>query len=280
MSKIQKRITIIAIASLIVVLSLIYPFFLLGEKVALGFERWVPDYEMSDISSLLEKDELSSNDYNALYLQTGLMPTAIDELLKSSHGKEDILKIQKSFFTDYEIDDDNFGPFTHYYEIEGEHPIAPLQNGDIIVSSSTEFSWWTMGHCAMVIDAEKGIVLEVNGYGDTSSRSYLHSIRKRGNFMVLRPNIDKDDVDKIVQYTVDNLLGIKYDATIGVLSRKYNEEIKYSQCAHIFWYAFYKFGYDIDSNGGTIVVPKNIANSQYFDIVQVAGFNPYTLWGD
>ncbi len=280
MGKTKKRVIIISIISLIVILSLVYPFFLIGEKVALGFERWSPDYEMKDISSLLEKGELSNEDYEILYYQTGLSNLAIDQMLLSEDGKEQILKMQTCFFRDYEIDDDNFAIFSHYYEIEGIYPIAPLQNGDIIVSSSTEFSWWTMGHCAMVVDAEKGIVVEVNGYGDTSSYASLNSIRSRGNFMVLRPNIDKKVVDAVVKYTTNNLLGIKYDATIGVLSRKYNDEIKYSQCAHIFWYAFYKFGYDIDSNGGTIVTPQNIANSQYFDVVQVSGFDPCKPWGN
>ena len=280
MSKVTKRIIIISVVSLIVVLSLVYPFFLIGERVALGFERLTPDYEMKDISSLLEKDELTKEYYQLLYYQTGLTNLAIDQMLLSNEGKEQILKIQNCFFKDYEIDDDNFAIFSHYYEIEGVYPIAPLQNGDIIVSSSTEFSWWTMGHCAMVVDAERGLIVEVNGYGDTASRNSLNSIRSRGNFMVLRPNIEGEDVDRIIDYTLNNLLGVKYDATIGVLSRKYNDDIKYSQCAHIFWYAFYKFGYDIDSNGGTVVTPQNVAESQYFDVVQVSGFNPYTLWSD
>ena len=81
-------------------------------------------------------------------------------------------------------------------------------------------------------------------------------------------------------FEANELLGITYDPTVGVLSRKYNEEIGATQCAHIFWYAFYKHGYDIDSNGGAVVTPKDIANSEYFEVVQVSGFNPQTLWGN
>ncbi len=280
MTKLRKRILIIVLASLLLILSLVYPFFLIGERVALGFERYYPTYDKIDISGILAKDTLSAEDYNTLYMQTGLTRLAIDDFLLDSDGVSQILYIQERYFKHYEIDDDNFAIFSHYYELEGEYPLAKLQNGDIIVSASTEFSWWTLGHCAMVVNAEDGEIVEINGFGDESHLSYIFSIRKRGNFMVLRPNIDKETVDKIVDYVVNNLLDIPYDATIGVLSRKYDEEIPVTQCAHIFWYAFYQFGYDIDYNGGTIVTPQNISCSKYLDLVQVSGFNPITLWND
>ncbi|MBO5373888.1 MAG: hypothetical protein J6A54_00380 [Clostridia bacterium] len=278
MTRTKKIIVIATAISLAIILALVYPFFLIGERVALGFERYVPAYDMVDISEALKKSELSADDYNLLYMQTGLTKIGIDSLLAEDSGIDKILKIQKSFFKDFGIDDDNFAIFSHYYEIKGDYPLVSLQNGDIIVSASTEFSWWTVGHAAMVVDSDKKLIVEINGFGDTSDTTNVSSLKERGNFIVLRPNIPKEDIDKIVQYTLDNLLDLKYDATIGVLSKKYVDNIKYTQCAHIFWYAFYKFGYDIDSNGGSVVTPKNIANSSYFDVVQVSGFDPLTLW--
>lgn len=280
MTRLKKRIIIISISAFLAILALVYPFFWVGERVALGFERWVPQYEMVDISALLEKGELSSDDYRVLYEQTGLSKLAIDDMLILEDGKEQILNMQKCFFKDYEITDDNFAIFSHFYEVKGIYPLAPLKDGDIIISGSTEFSWWNMGHCAMVSSAEDSEIIEINGFGDYSAETYIFSIMKRGNFIVLRPKLDTETVAQIVEYTKSELLDLPYDATIGVLSRKYNEEISATQCAHIFWYAYYQFGYDIDSNGGTVVTPQNISNSQYFDIVQVQGFDPYALWKD
>ena len=280
MTRVKKRIYIVCISIFLAVLALVYPFFWIGERVALGFERWVPEYEMLDISQILQKTTLTSEDYEILYAQTGLTKLGIDDLLLLDDGVEQILYIQECFFKDYQITDDNFAIFSHFYEIKGIYPLAPLKNGDIIISASTDFSWWNMGHCAMVVNAEDCEIIEINGFGDFSEETYVFSISKRGNYMILRPNIDEATVNDIVEYTKSELLDLPYDATIGVLSRKYNEEITATQCAHIFWYAFYKFGYDIDSNGGTVVTPQNVSNSQYFDLVQVQGFDPYELWKD
>ena len=44
------------------------------------------------------------------------------------------------------------------------------------------------------------------------------------------------------------------------------------------WYAFKHFGIDIDSNGGAVVLPKDIANSDELELVQNFGFDPDKLW--
>ncbi len=40
------------------------------------------------------------------------------------------------------------------------------------------------------------------------------------------------------------------------------------------WYAYHKFGIDIDSNGGKIVTPYQILNSENLSVVQVFGMDP------
>ncbi len=271
-----KRAILISL-SIILFLCLVLSFFVIGEKVQLGFERYTPDYDRVDISSILAKDELSAEDYSLIYAQTGLSKIGTDSMLENGDITK-IFAIQESFFTEYECRDDNFAPFCHYYSLKGKVPLAPLQNGDIIVSSSTEFSWWRLGHCAMVVDAENGITVEAIGVGDDSTYGYVSALSRRGDFIILRPKLEKEQIDEIVSYVCDELIGIKYDPTIGVLSRKYPEEIEITQCAHIFWYAFYKHGVDIDSNGGSVVTPRDISLSEHFDIVQVSGFNPSAPW--
>lgn len=276
MNKKFKRFLIIFV-SVCLFLSLLLSFFVIGDKVALGFERFSPDYDKIDLIPFLTKSELSEDDYSVIYKQTGLTKIGVDSTLKRD-GISGVLAIQDSVFCEYTVKSDVFGPFCHYYFLDKRVPMAPLQDGDIIVSSSTEFSWWTLGHCAMVVDAEKGIIVEAVGVGDKSHHASVSTLYRRGDFMILRPNCDKETLQNVIDYIEESLVGTKYDPTIGVLSRKYDPEIEYTQCAHIFWYAFFKFGINIDSNGGTVVTPKNIANSKHFDIVQVSGFDFNTLW--
>lgn len=270
---------IIVFVSCVLFVALVLSFFWLGERKALGIDRYTPDYDMVDIVPTLSKGTLTDEDYALLYAQTGLTKIGIDSMLDEGDITK-IVDVQESFFKKYEFSDLNFAPFCHYYSLKGRIPLAPLQNGDIIISSSTEFSWWSVGHCAMVVDAEKGIVVEAIGVGDDSTYGYASALSRRPTLIVLRPKLEKEEVEKIVNYVDKELIGITYDPTVGVLSRKYDEEIKATQCAHVFWYAFYKHGYDIDSNGGAVVTPKDISNSEYFEVVQVSGFNPETLWGN
>ena len=44
------------------------------------------------------------------------------------------------------------------------------------------------------------------------------------------------------------------------------------------WYAYNAFGVDLDSNGGLVVTPRNIANSPLVEVVQVFGIDPVKLW--
>ena len=49
----------IALICLLIITSVLLAYFALGERTALGFERYVPDYDKIDISPILQKDELS-----------------------------------------------------------------------------------------------------------------------------------------------------------------------------------------------------------------------------
>ncbi len=274
-SRIKK--TLIIFLCIVLIPTLTLSVFAIGEDVAIGFERFVPDYDRVDIVPVLEKSELSNEDYKLLYYQTGLSKSGLNDTL-AERGIDGVLEFQDGVFGEYKVNDYKFAPFCHYYSINKKMPIVPVQNGDIIVSSSTEFSFWSVGHCAMVVDAENGVVVEAIGIGSESKYGTLSSILRRGNFIILRPTVEPKVLNKIIDYTTSNLIGIKYDPTIGILSRKYVEDIKYTHCAHIFWYAFYKHGIDIDSNGGPVVTPKDISHSEHFKLIQVSGFDHATLW--
>jgi uncharacterized protein YycO len=75
------------------------------------------------------------------------------------------------------------------------------------------------------------------------------------------------------------MIGIPYRLTTGILYKKYDENgLRYSQCAHFVWYAYKKFGIDLDSNGGAIVKPQDMALSPQVELVQAFGFDFDKLW--
>lgn len=47
-----------------------------------------------------------------------------------------------------------------------------------------------------------------------------------------------------------------------------------TQCAHLVWFAYYRFGYDLDSDGGCIVTPENLYHSDLLELIQVYGLPP------
>ena len=68
------------------------------------FSYHAPDDDMTDISYILEKEELTDEDYETLYRQTGLTKIGVDRCLSRGEvGKEKIKSIQESFFDEYNI---------------------------------------------------------------------------------------------------------------------------------------------------------------------------------
>lgn len=242
---------------------------------ATHWSYWYPDYEMIDILPILEKETLDESDYEVLYAQTGLTNLAVDDMRDKP---EEILRIQAFYFREQNVKAIRFNPFTYIEEIDEELPIATLREGDIIVSATTRVSWWRYGHAALVADPVKKLVIESVGPGTDSEYNSFHEFTNLANLLILRPMVDEETKKAVVQNAKENLLGIKYRFTVGVFSKKYVEDIKATQCAHFVWYAYKKFGVDLDSNGGGIVKPQDIALSNKVEVVQVYGFNPKTLW--
>ena len=282
-SKKALKISLISLASLVLVAAIVLAVFIIGFKNQ-KYERYNPstDTEIlneAEMRKILEKplSEITDEEYSVLYLQTGLTKLGVASVMEDE-GIEGVLYFQEMYFDEYELVDDFFAPFCNYISMDSYADMVPLQNGDIIVAASTFFAGWKLGHAALVIDADKGYVLEAIGIGSDSTIGYADILLERPSFMVLRPNVDPEIVENVVQYAKNNLLGIPYDPTVGILSPKYDPEIPQTQCSHIIWFAFMQYGIDLDSNGGLLVMPKDISNSQYLDLVQNFGFHPEELW--
>ncbi len=272
-----KRLCITLFSIIFIVVALLTT---LSVGVSIADSSWqhvYPSYEKEDIISILEKEVITDEEYQILYRQTGLTKLAIDDY-PTVNRTQRILTIQTAFFKEQKVNCRNFAPFTYTEEIAGYMPLTKLKNGDILVSSSMHVSFLRYGHAALVVDAEAGKVLEIAEIGSVSGYDNADDFCDRANFMVLRPNISQDLIDQVVANAKANLTGIPYDATVGVLSKKNQEKPKGTQCSHLVWLAYKHFGIDLDSDGGAIVRPKDIANSPYLDVVQVFGFDLEKLW--
>ena len=242
------------------------------------WEHWYPMYEKINLETILEKDVISKEEYELLYRQTGLTKIAVDDMRESVEGRERILKIQEGFFANYTITSKLFSIFTYIEEIDGVMRFAHLKEGDIIVSSTTRVSWWRYGHAAIVVDGETGTIAEAISPGTKSKINSITTFNDLANFIILRPKVDEGLKKEIVHYVNEEMLGVPYRLTTGILSKKYQEELRASQCAHFVWYAYKKFGIELDSTGGRVVKPQDIALSDKVEVVQVFGFDLDKLW--
>lgn len=279
-----KRILIL----LFVVLSII-SIIAIRTKITKPLAHVKPDYDKISIIELLEKKKLSDEDYKEIFYQTGLGVSAVDALLADKkNGKERILKFQENLFKDINIFYQKITPITYQENIidnEGNlvygTEIAPYENGYILVTRATYSGGWRHGHAAIVVDSENGSILEAAVLGEDSQIANINSWRIYPNFILLKiKDIEQAKLDEIAKFAVKSLYKVPYKLTVGIFSSKYKDGIEPTgtHCSHLVWYPFKKFGYDLDSNGGVLITPQDIANSPYLEVVQVYGFNPKELW--
>lgn len=274
----RKRWVTVLVAALLSLVTL-FGVFQLGCVYAENtWEYWQPDYAQEDIEELVKKEELSTEEYELLYRQTGLTKIALDDMRFTPEGRARILRIQESFFAKYPIKSRLFSLFTYMDETEGRATLSTLKDGDIIVSASTRVSWWRYGHAALVVDGEAETVAEAIAPGTKSKISRASTFNNMANFIILRPKVDERVKEEIADYVSTKLMGIPYMLTTGILTKKYQEKLTVSQCAHFVWYAYKKFGIDLDSTGGRVVKPQDILHSNQVEVVQVYGFDLDKLW--
>lgn len=242
-----------------------------------SWEHWRPDYEKEDIAELIYKQTLTDEEYELLYRQTGFTKLGVDGLRESNKHSR-ILEMQKFLFEEHEITADHFAPFTYIEEIDDYAPMAVLEDGDIIVSATTRVSWWRYGHAALVVDGARSRILESLSPGVNSAIGNAVTFADFANFMILRPKADAEIKAQVVEYAEEHLIDLPYQMTTGIFSRKKADTLKATQCAHLVWHAYYKYGIDLDSNGGLIVKPQDIALSDQVEVVQAFGFDLDELW--
>ncbi|MBQ4571735.1 MAG: hypothetical protein IJA80_00485 [Clostridia bacterium] len=237
-------------------------------------EKWVK------ITEKIENNvPLTENDYEEIFLQSGLGKPAVDKLLND--GRPD--KIEE--YRDYYLMDKDFycyrkGVFAcheHITDTDGENiynpEFADLQNGDIIITLSIHSLGWRHGHATIITDAENGKGIQAVMVGEKSNTSFVGSWTKYPLVAVLRPkNISEDVRNQAGQYAEENLKGLYYSLLGGIFSgRNPDKPLKTTQCAHLVWYAYLTCGVDIAPECGKIITPKDFLESENLEIVQVYG---------
>ena len=232
-----------------------------------------PSAKRIDINYLTEKgiDEYTNDDYDIIFQQTGLGRLAVENLFSADL----LIDYQESYFAEIEYECTMNSPVSFEERIEESSVLlAPLENGDVLITNSSHVFSWRNGHAAIVVDAENGITREAVVIGKNSKVQDTDKWRHYPNFTVLRlKDAKKEERAAIARSAYDYLNDIPYVATIGVIPAKYSElEIASgTQCAHLVWLAYAAHGYDIDSDRGLIVTPKDILKSDLFEVVQVYG---------
>ncbi len=246
----------------------------IGIRVRAAYKPYLPNYEKIDISGILVKETLSDEDYETLFLQTGLTRLGIDGLRDRGLVSR-IIKIQDQYFEKQDFYLNSFAPFTGYLKRSFESGVAEyayLENGDILYSPTTFLSFIGLGHASMVVNARLGIMAQASGYGTPVDYVHVSHFFSRPAFVILRANSEIGAV--VASYTEEKLIGVRYGILAGIFTDKAPDELRSTHCSHFIWYAYMKNGIDIDSNGGKIITPHDILYSENLSIVQIYGMAP------
>lgn len=250
---------------------------------------WSPDYEKSDLAWVSEKELLQEEDYGFLLLQTGLGRAAVDWLYQENPLPEDreteLLAYQADFFSVSDYRCKRIGRIT--YEERNRGPkgevvsgfrLATLRDGDILITKSAHSLGWRHGHAGIVTNGDKGDTLEAILWGYPSVMQSGEKWTTYASFIQLRLKGDQGDLGRrAAAIALADLFDLPYGLLTGI-PEKSPDPIKKTQCAHLVWYPYDQLGYDLDSDGSWLVTPRDLAGSEYLEIVQIYGVSPDDDW--
>ena len=240
--------------------------------------HWTPDYEKEDLTTILFREHLSPSDYQTLLMQTGLGKFAVDTLL-DRNAQTEILAAQERLFAALPITCTPNSPVSAEEHTSQGPRLTALEDGDILITPCSHAYGWRNGHAALIIDAAQGITLESVVLGTNSCLQNIQKWETYPAVMVFRlRGVDAHTRSKIAQTACERLSGIPYGLTVGLLSPKHSEDRpSKTHCAHLVWEAYRAYGYDLDSTGGRIVTPHDLASSPLLELKQIYGVDPRTL---
>lgn len=251
--------------------------------------HFTPDYEKVSLEALLGKEELTEEDYAIIFGQTGLTRTGVEELYRTGRQSE-LLCLQERLFAPVEYRCSGSYVICRSERLQGEEGTAEAagflptaHTGDILITFSGHVFGWRSGHAAIVVDGEEGLTLEAISPGHNSCLCELSHWREYPQFVLLRPkDLTEQECGEIAAYAVEAMSDIPYDlfqwAERGTGDVPPEDTgFAGTQCAHLVWAVYYHFGYDLDSDGGSIVTPLDLCRSELLEIVQIYGMDAKKL---
>ncbi len=252
----------------------------------------MPEEEKISIESILDQQIWEPEDFKILTGQTGLSKEALVYMKEQGRQKE-LLLLQEAYFRPVGVEciPNSVISREEYVVDELGRPakgmvIPYVEEGDILITNCSHVFGWRNGHAAIVVDADRRLVLEAQVLGSPSVIVSMNHWELYPSFMVLRlREAGREERAAIAKYAEEFLTGVPYHVTAGILERvglrkavaHENEEENSGQdpggthCAHLVWYVYLRFGYDLDSSGGLIVTPRDLANSKEVKVIQKYG---------
>lgn len=231
--------------------------------------QFIPEYP----KEMLTK----ASDYETIFLQTGLGSAAVDKLFIQGEFQT-VLEIQTQFFKPPKAEcTPLLGWFTKEDRLaEASGPaLVDVQPGDILLTLSTHSLGFRHGHAGLVIDENS--VLECGVWGQNSALMSIEGWNTYSNYVVLRVKEEVLKRQAVADYAKEHLQGVPYHLSAGFIGPKAagTDEAYFGlQCAYLVWYAWNHFGYDLDADGGRLVLADDLLYSDYVEVVQVYVMDP------
>ena len=240
-----------------------------------------PSYAKISLENMIQKEQLTLEDYKVLTEQTGLHRELIKQLLERGQ-KEKIYRMQELLFEVPQMTCKQNTPISWEERIDilernkYSGRIIGLEEGDILITPNSHTYGFRNGHAAIIIDAQKSLTLEAAVMGEPVS---VQSVEKWETFptvIVLRlRNASAEERKEIAEYAKKQMEHIYYGFSQDIREHLGMEELKDTHCAHMVWKCYLDFGYNLDSDGGIIVTPRDIAESPLLEVRQFYGIGDY-----
>lgn len=147
-----------------------------------------------------------------------------------------------------------------------------IENGDILITFDSHFLNWRNGHAGIVVDATDGIVLEAKTLGVNSSFSNINRWRTYNSFAILRLTaLSAEERSEVAAFSSERLIDVPYSLLPHFIELPLEDDgsVSGTHCSHLIWLSFMQYGYDLDSDGGFIVTPRDLYDSEHLHKVAV-----------
>ena len=215
-----------------------------------------PKYQ--DISEIIKKSSFSFADYQLLQEQCGLNKEAIDSL-----PKEELLTYQHQYIYPFDTKTVINGLIVNEVNVEDDKiayiKTIPLETGDLVLCFSSSTMMYHHGHSAVFYE---GKLLTIENPTKLSGFYDEHYLNKYSTVCVLR--LKEEYRYLLNNINCDDLIDKPYKFIIS----KNNATYKGGYCSYNSYYFYKKMGLSCDGDGGFFVTPRDLYESEYFDVLQ------------